>query len=142
MTLPSQQPTSKPKVVLGSGSREEEMPSSPVDVEDGAHLLPSPGGLGLCVWPYLIGPLSISEQQCRKGGLAQGLPILPFSIMASSNLPVLGEPREGRKAPLRKRSRSVGAMRPQQGSLWEARPGGCSQVGGAKPEEGGGGNCH
>lgn len=60
---------------LGSGSREEEMPPSPADVEDGTDLLPSPGELGLCLWPYLIVPQSIPEQQSMKGGLSPGLPI-------------------------------------------------------------------
>lgn len=96
---------------LGSGSREEEMPSSPADVEDGTDLLPSPGELGLCVWPYLIVPQSIPEQQSMKGGLSPGLPILSFNVMASPNLPVQSKAMEGRKGPLSVRSRRVGAIR-------------------------------
>jgi hypothetical protein len=127
LSLPSQCIQS---MELGSGSREEEMPPSPADVEDGTDLLPSPGKLGLCVWPYLIAPQSIPEQQSMKGGLSPGLPILSFNVMASSNLlPVQNEATEGRKGPL--------AIRSQPGSLWETRSGelsgrrGYCQVGGA-----------
>lgn len=106
---------------LGSGSREEEMLSSCADVED----VTFPGrGLGVgfvCV--ALSDRASVCpKQQHVEGGLSHSLPILSFNIMASSNLlPVPSEAREGRKGPLRVRSKSVGAIKPQPGSLWEAR---------------------